>query len=281
MDRVISISVGQLFEIVYVVSAKMMDIQDGSIISTKSVDHEGSLKKLRYSLKILAKKLTRKLHQKTSVEVIQPDKKTKDYVVFDKTTGLVWQKNEPSKMNWFITKNYCSSLSLDGHSDWRLPRIKELRTAFQIKSKFLGFVHSNYWSSTSADNINGPWFDFINFTNGMISHQSTGLIWQQDSATKEKNWKSAKKYCNSLSLGGYSDWCLPEVMELYTLVDYTFNYPSINTKVFPKTNSDYYWTSTTYRKDRYDMWSIGFMHGSVTYFNGGAPLSVRCVRDGQ
>lgn len=48
---------------------------------------------------------------------------------YDSATGLTWQ-NPPANyiMNLAGAKGYCDRLSLDGHSDWRLPNISELRT---------------------------------------------------------------------------------------------------------------------------------------------------------
>jgi hypothetical protein len=43
---------------------------------------------------------------------------------------LTWQRNPPpvAKHNWKLAVAYCAALNLDGHSDWRLPSISELRT---------------------------------------------------------------------------------------------------------------------------------------------------------
>ena len=48
---------------------------------------------------------------------------------YDASSGLTWQ-NPPAEneMGWEIAKNYCANMSLDGHSDWRLPTISELRS---------------------------------------------------------------------------------------------------------------------------------------------------------
>jgi len=45
----------------------------------------------------------------------------------DVATGLMWQlPSSRLRLDWESAKAYCSSLSLSGKSDWRLPNIKEL-----------------------------------------------------------------------------------------------------------------------------------------------------------
>ena len=39
-----------------------------------------------------------------------------------------WSYRSPEKMNWKSAKRYCKKLEEDGHNDWRLPEIDELRT---------------------------------------------------------------------------------------------------------------------------------------------------------
>lgn len=52
----------------------------------------------------------------------------------DLQTGLVWQKGysapfeEREGDNWNLARGYCSSLTLDGKDDWRLPEVWEFRT---------------------------------------------------------------------------------------------------------------------------------------------------------
>lgn len=50
---------------------------------------------------------------------------------------------------------------------------------------------------------------------------------------------------NANSLGGYTDWRIPNYLELISIVDLGVYNPCINTTVFPSTPSKYHWTSST------------------------------------
>ncbi|MBI4983753.1 DUF1566 domain-containing protein [Candidatus Woesearchaeota archaeon] len=52
---------------------------------------------------------------------------------------------------------------------------------------------------------------------GTVTDLNTGLIWQKETGGK-KTWEGAILYCKSLPLAGYSDWVLPKIDELRTLI---------------------------------------------------------------
>jgi len=88
---------------------------------------------------------------------------------------------------------------------------------------------------------------------------------------------------NNANFSGYSDWRLPTIKELSTIIDSSIAYPgpTINTDYFPNTQSYDYWSSTTHAVDPYNAWSVGFTDG---YLNGGIKSfsrNVRAVRGGQ
>ena len=50
---------------------------------------------------------------------------------------------------------------------------------------------------------------------------STRLMWAGRDNGKDVNWRTAKKYCRDLRLGGYSDWRLATIDELKGIYDST------------------------------------------------------------
>jgi len=63
-----------------------------------------------------------------------------------------------------------------------------------------------------------------NFTdngNGTITDSDTTLMWQKEDDDTRRTWEQAITYCEGLSLGTYSDWRLPNIKELRTIVDTT------------------------------------------------------------
>ncbi|MDY0361895.1 MAG: DUF1566 domain-containing protein [Desulforegulaceae bacterium] len=124
--------------------------------------------------------------------------------------------------------------------------------------------------------------DFTDNGDGTITDNKTGLMWMKETADNKMNWKDALSYCENLDYAGYSDWRLPNIKELGSIVDYSAYNPAIDTNFFPDTMSSYYWSSTTYSYGAVDAWRVYFDYGSGhgpgnksnTYY-------VRAVRGGQ
>lgn len=75
----------------------------------------------------------------------------------------------------------------------------------------------------------------------------TGLIWARDATMAvQTNWLDAIDYCENLVYGGTNDWRLPNIKELYSLVDtghYNVAIPSPNP--FTGLGPVIYWSSST------------------------------------
>ena len=88
---------------------------------------------------------------------------------------------------------------------------------------------------------------------------------------------------NSENFGGYSDWRLPTVKELSSIVnsgEYEHE-PAINTDYFPDTMSSSYWSSTTNAAYTGNAWHVYFFYSYVLSSSKSDSYYVRAVRGGQ
>lgn len=114
-------------------------------------------------------------------------------------------------------------------------------------------------------------------SNGTITDNVTGLLWQKQDDGTTRTWDAANTYCAGLSLEG-TGWRVPTRRELMSIVDYGTYLPSINATYFPSMQNNYYWSSTTYASSTTNAWSVDFYAGLVFFLNKINPYYVRCVR---
>lgn len=87
-------------------------------------------------------------------------------------------------------------------------------------------------------------------SNGTVTDNVTGLVWQREDDNTPRGWDEAIAYCQDLGqdgYAGYNDWRLPSNLELLGIVNYEIEYPgpTINTEIFLGTNFlASYWSST-------------------------------------
>ena len=120
---------------------------------------------------------------------------------------------------------------------------------------------------------------FDNPMGGHVTDKATGLVWQKSDDDDLKTWSEAREYCQNLELpsGGWTDWRLPSVEELISIVDYGAHDPAINS-VFWGTEQLPYWSATTMADDSGGAQIVGFINGTVSWDYRSAEYYVRCVR---
>jgi Protein of unknown function (DUF1566) len=99
----------------------------------------------------------------------------------------------------------------------------------------------------------------------VVRDNLTGLYWARNANIIGKtNWVSALTYCEGLTYGDQSDWRLPNIRELTTLLDYgryeqalPSGHPFINVQGL------YYWSSTTDAAATNNAWGINFWDGNL------------------
>jgi len=115
--------------------------------------------------------------------------------------------------------------------------------------------------------------DFIDNGDETISDNATGLMWMKSDIGEGVNWETALAYAEGSEFAGYSDWRLPNVKELQSIVDYsrspgTTNSPAIDpvfncTEITNEAGEiDYpsYWSGTTHSN-----WSEGNSGSFASY----------------
>jgi formylglycine-generating enzyme required for sulfatase activity len=110
----------------------------------------------------------------------------------------------------------------------------------------------------------------------MIRDLSTDLFWQKEPVRKA-TWKEALAYCENLEYAGHTDWRLPNMNELLSLVDYSKIAAEAEAEEeeeteeedeveaissFPGMTPDVFWTSTPAPVDYY-VWVLNMQGGAV------------------
>jgi hypothetical protein len=118
---------------------------------------------------------------------------------------------------------------------------------------------------------------------GTVTDRVSGLVWERTPSSATYTREAAAAYCASLTLDNHSDWRLPSLIELVSLIDFTVSHPSIDSVTFPGTQAGSYWSSTVCASSLPDNWRISFDDGSTSTSTVGIapdPAFVRCVRSG-
>ena len=128
---------------------------------------------------------------------------------------------------------------------------------------------------------------------GIVTDSRYGLEWQDDyngtlTPITSKNLSDDINYCETLTLGGKSDWRLPNIFELVTLGDYTAEgnitntNPTLLNNEFKaiSVNSATYMSSTTWSGySGTEAYVFSEITGETTGSKSSSSNAVRCVRD--
>jgi len=115
-------------------------------------------------------------------------------------------------------------------------------------------------------------------SNGTVTDLATGLTWQQGETTPH-SWAAASTYCADLNLGGKTNWRLPNIKELTSLIDYRVpsGAPVIDTRRFPNAQVSGYWSAPSSTNSDF-AWRGYFLTGDVSPILKTSTNFVRCVR---
>jgi hypothetical protein len=143
--------------------------------------------------------------------------------------------------------------------------------------------YTNTFGEDADYDINTPFY-LLN-GNGTVTDTVTSLMWQQTDGG-EMTIENAQLYCDTLTLGGYTDWRLPNCHELFSILNHDKVNPAIDTIYFIKTLAEYWWSSERQANDSNKVWvtnaggGVG-NHPKTETISAGGPkrFHVRAVRD--
>lgn len=128
---------------------------------------------------------------------------------------------------------------------------------------------------------------FTDNLDGTVTDNLTGLEWTKDGNLYQTiSWYQALLNANNCNIGNYTDWRLPNIKELRSLLDFgnlapalSNNHPFINVK---PGRLDFYWSSTSGPDTLYyNAFTVGFNFGYTSLAdknNNINPLHIWCVR---
>ncbi len=131
---------------------------------------------------------------------------------------------------------------------------------------------------------------------GTVTDSKTGLMWKQcvegkegvDCATDTLSsftWDQALQQPEILNASGgfasHTDWRLPNIKELSSILEMGCYQPAVNLTLFPGDPGSYVWSGSPYAGDAYGAWGVYFYGGDVDDFGRGDYYAVRLVRSGQ
>ncbi len=128
--------------------------------------------------------------------------------------------------------------------------------------------------------------------NGTVTDNGTLLMWAKcasglsgasctQGASSSVWWGDALSIAAGSTLAGYTNWRLPNVAELLSLVEVRCLNPFINAAVFPNTPETWFWSASPTVTDVGFTWGVSFSSGSNGTIFRGDFASFRLVRDTQ
>jgi hypothetical protein len=123
---------------------------------------------------------------------------------------------------------------------------------------------------------------FQNNGNRTISDRATGLMWQKSGSPNTLNYEQVHVYLEELNrkkFAGYSDWRLPTVRELMTLI--TQDKQSNGLYINPLFDSEqiWCWSSSVYARNNNSIWRVGFEDGDLYMGVKSNSYYVRAMRE--
>lgn len=131
---------------------------------------------------------------------------------------------------------------------------------------------------------------------GTVTDHRTRLMWKQcsegqtgaecgEGGMNHYTWPEALARARTVNEGGgfagFTDWRLPNIKELRSIVERQCYDPAINLAVFPNATSNWHWSGSPNADDSNYALYVSFSNGGSDYYYRTYGYAVRLVRGGQ
>jgi len=129
---------------------------------------------------------------------------------------------------------------------------------------------------TTTITASTPTADFVDNGDGTVTHSKTGLMWKRCSegqvwngttcagAAARYSWQGGLQQAEVLNNTGgfatFTNWRLPNIKELNSVVEVQCTYPAINATIFPSIGNGVYWSASPYSADATKAWFVQFFN---------------------
>jgi hypothetical protein len=129
--------------------------------------------------------------------------------------------------------------------------------------------------------VNVTWAGFIDNGNGTVTDTITGLIWQKNESTATLTWENSLSYCNNLSLSDETDWRLPDIRELQSIINDNRYMPALDNVFLVNNTAGRRWSSSSLNDRPSLAWTVNIASGGAIKDYKYNSAFVRCVRGGE
>jgi hypothetical protein len=98
--------------------------------------------------------------------------------------------------------------------------------------------------------------------------------------TRTYTWGQANGLTGTVTFAGQSDWRVPNIRELSTILDLSLYQPAIDNQIFPSTLSSHYWSSSPGVNYANAAYVVDFTDGIKNNYSQNYSFGVRLVRGG-
>ncbi len=127
-----------------------------------------------------------------------------------------------------------------------------------------GIHEAGWWKGKTVANNRKRFIEYTLSGDDVVKDLATGLMWARDGDEggcgngSNYRWDDACLFASGMPFAGFSDWRVPNILEMISIVDFAKTSAPFSYSIFTNTASAGYWSSTTAGANNANAWAILF-----------------------